>query len=135
MQSLEDLEQLCLKDDPPYVPVWDDVNDDGGSRNLQKYGRTIEQAMRYGLSNRYDECVMSNYSLFKIIEFLLFRAISNVMNALLGDLGFTDPTDIITKDKVRRLKIAHGYALQVEHEELGGYEFIGFDGMFNFVIF
>ena len=78
---------------------------------------------------------MSNYSLFKIIEFLLFRAISNVMNALLGDLGFTDPTDIITKDKVRRLKIAHGYALQVEHEELGGYEFIGFDGMFNFVIF
>ena len=55
MQSLEDLEQLCLKDDPPYVPVWDDVNDDGGSRNLQKYGRTIEQAMRYGLSNRYDE--------------------------------------------------------------------------------
>ena len=53
LQSLEDLEQLCLsEEDPPYVPVWD-VNSEGGSRNLQKYGRTIEQAMRYGLSNRY----------------------------------------------------------------------------------
>ena len=55
------------------------------------------------------------------------------MNALLGDLGFKDPKDLITKDKVRRMKIDHGYQLQVEHEELGQYEFIGFDGMYMYI--
>lgn len=50
------------------------------------------------------------------------------MNALMGDLGFADPKDLVTKDKVRKLKLDHGFSLQVEHEETTGYEFIGFDG-------
>ena len=52
-ESLEDLEQLCLsdKDDPPYIPI-SHAQDEERSRNLKKYRQTIEQAMRYGMSNR-----------------------------------------------------------------------------------
>ena len=50
------------------------------------------------------------------------------MNAVMVDLGFTDAQDFVTKDKVRKLKLDHGFTLQVEHEETTGYEFIGFDG-------
>ena len=52
LQSLEDLDQLSLaEDDPAYVPIWD-VNASADSRNYRTYPRAIEQAMRYGLSNR-----------------------------------------------------------------------------------
>ena len=47
------------------------------------------------------------------------------------DLGFKDPSDVITKDKVRRMKVEHGFHLQVEHDEQKHFEFIGFDGKWS----
>ena len=54
-----------------------------------------------------------------------------MLNAMMEDLGFRDPTGLVTKDKVRRLKIQHGFGLQVEHEEAVGFQFLGFDGRSN----
>ena len=52
------------------------------------------------------------------------------MNAMMDDLGFKDPSGVVTKDKIRRLKVQHGFGLQVDHEETTQYQYIGFDGIF-----
>ena len=66
------------------------------------------------------------YNLTLISNFF-HRQTSNLINALLADLGYSDPADLVSKDKVRSLKIRHGWSLQVTHEETMGYEHIGFD--------
>ena len=76
--------------------------------NRKYYPQTVETALRYGLSN---------------------RVTAAMMNSLITDLEI-DPGkhQLLSISKVRNLKIRQGYKLHALHEEISGYQYIGFDG-------
>ena len=89
-----------------YLPIFD-INASYENRNQNQYPLTASQGLRYGLS---------------------VRELYAIMNAMLGDLGVEDPTQYITYGKVQRMLKAHGSELEIEHDDITGYEHLGFDG-------
>ena len=89
-----------------YKPLYD-VNAHNENWNLNKYDLTTSQALRFGTS---------------------VRELHAIMNAIKSDEKVEDPTKYVTYGKVQRMFKAHGLELELEHEDITEYEYLGFDG-------
>ena len=52
----------------------------------------------------------------------------SLLNKVFVDMKKTDRSDYVSYSKVRNTWIRIGGELQREHDQIGGYEFLGFDG-------
>ena len=94
-------------EDQDFVPAEHEDDDEIRSRNFQSYPQTVETSLRYGLSN---------------------RVTSSMMNSMITDLKMPAKHNLVSIEKVRMMKIRHGFKLHAIHEDTTGYKYIGFDG-------
>ena len=101
---------MSLADDPEdkeFEPDEQEDDEQVQSRNVRSYPQTVETSLRYGLSN---------------------RVTSNMMNSMITDLEIPGKHELVSIEKVRKMKIRHGFRLHTIHEDTTGYKYIGFDG-------
>ena len=84
-----------------------EVDDVYGNQNHTSFEGTVEEAKR------------RNYSL---------NGLHAVMNKMFVDMKKTERSDYVSYDKLRRAWIRIGGELEEEHDQLGQFEFLGFDG-------
>ena len=89
MQELDDLEALRLAEkDEDYEPLLDvSASSTGACRNFREYNRTIEQAMRHGLSNRYCTTNLDDFYDLCIRVYILDSAISIMNTTYFGNIN------------------------------------------------
>ena len=92
------------KADPDYVPDEEDIST---YRNYSYYPQTIEFAMRYGLSD---------------------NVISGFHNSIMVDRAVSDPSQLLSPEKVRKMKQKHQFHLMDQHKKNTGYKVLGVDG-------
>ena len=77
------------------------------TRNYQQYHQLVQTAKRFNIS---------------------IRALWHVINSIMVDWGITDKSAYISYEKVRQMMKRYGDELEEEHDQIIGYEHIGYDG-------
>ena len=93
---------------PDYLPDAEDEDDDDDVRcnNLDHYPQTARTALRVGVSP---------------------FAVSLLLNSMLADQGVTDQSKYINVKKIKRELEQIGLQLELEHDQIKGYEYLGVD--------
>ena len=101
---MTDLTEESTMADPDYEQPDEDIST---YRNYQFYPQTIEMGMRYGWSD---------------------NQIANIHNSIMVDRGITDPAQLLSPSKVRKMKKQHVFTSMEQHKKNSGYKCLGVDG-------
>ena len=106
------MDTLSIGSGEHWIPEEDDCEEDEEdsktkTKNYQQFRQLVEAAKRFNIS---------------------IRATWHLFNSILVDYGILDKSAYLSYEKVRQMCKRYGTELENEHEEITGYEHVGYDG-------